>query len=194
MIVALEGLLGSGKSTTAKRIGARDGNQYFHELSDRHPFLDAFYSDVEKYTFETELVFVLLHYHQFRDLPKSEKGIVITDYSPVKDVVFADMNLEGADLKLFSDLYERTSGSLRLPDLTIYLDVGVPLALDRISSRGREYEKGFDPAYLESLEAAYANRFDELGEEVAKIEISPSMDELAVEEAVAEVIGRHVGA
>ncbi len=87
MIVALEGLPGSGKTTTAKLLAEKRGGSYVHESSAKHPFLEAFYSDIERYKFETELCFVLLHYHQYRDLQRDTQDLVILDYSPIKGLV-----------------------------------------------------------------------------------------------------------
>jgi deoxyguanosine kinase len=113
MIVALEGIPGAGKTTTAKLLADRmDNTKYVHESAADQPFLKDFYSNMERYKLETELCFVLLHY-QYRDLTNEENGdTVILDYSPVKDLVFADVNLTGVDYEVFSTVYKRTSGSL----------------------------------------------------------------------------------
>jgi deoxyguanosine kinase len=178
VVISLEGLPGSGKTTTAELLADLEGIAYAHERSEDVPFLKDFYSNIERYTFEAEVCFVLVHYHQYRDLKKS----TVLDFSPVKDLVFADMNLKGRDYEIFSSIYERTSGACKLPDLGVFLELDIDHLLERIEKRGREYEKEFDRDYLESLQKAYETRFNELGESVGKVQInrSDSREEVAV--------------
>jgi deoxyguanosine kinase len=177
MIVSLEGLPGCGKTATAKLVAELEGIAYVHERSNEVPFLDAFYSDIERYRLETELCFVLVHYHQYRDLAEA----AVLDYSPVKDLVFADLNLAGPDYELFHAVYARTSGSLPRPARAVYLDLEHEHVLERIAARGRKYERDFDRSYLARLRDAYEQRLHELGESVARIPVarSDSPDDVA---------------
>jgi deoxyguanosine kinase len=168
VIISLEGLPGSGKTTTAKLLAASVGMDYAHERSATVPFLEDFYSDVERYTFETELCFVLVHYHQYRDLKRS----TVLDFSPAKDLVFADVNLEGREFDLFRSIYDHTSGSCPLPDFTVFLHLEIDHLLDRIAERGRTFEAGFDPAYLEAVGRGYLGRYEELGKTVTRVDVS----------------------
>lgn len=157
----------------AKLVAEELGGEYVHERSADHPFLDAFDRDIPRYTLETELCFVLLHYHQYRDLDRGR--LVLLDYSPVKDLVFADLNLDSGDHELFEALYARTSGSLPTPDLTVFLDLELELILTRIRQRGRDYEHGIDPAYLAGLRDAYMRREAELGSRVQRLTVGTAM-------------------
>ncbi len=168
LIVSLEGLPGSGKTTTAKLVAELEGISYVHERSKEVPFLEAFYLNVERYKLETELCFVLVHYHQYRDLNEP----AVLDYSPVKDLIFADLNLDGPDHELFNAVYARTSGSLPRPARAIYLDLEHDHLLERIGARGREYERDFDSGYLTRLRELYEQRFDELAQTVARISVA----------------------
>jgi deoxyguanosine kinase len=189
MIVALEGLPGAGKTTTARLLAESRGCAYVHESSANHPFLESFYSDIERYKLETELCFVLLHYHQYRDLRIVELGMMILDYSPVKDLVFADLNLSGPDYDLFVTLYAHTSGSLPPPDVAVFLDLDIAHALARIRERGRDYERDMDPTYLQRLREAYERRHQELGVRVERVKVEPEWTRAEVMAAVGSAIG-----
>lgn len=187
MIISLEGLPGAGKTTTAKLIAEMRGWEYHHERSADHPFLDAFYSDIERYKFETELCFLLLHYHQLRDLDPARP--IVLDYSPVKDLIFADLNLREVDYDLFVSLYERTSGSLPLPDVAVFLELGLDHTLDRIQKRGRKYEQDIEPEYIRSLGDAYQARYSGLGQRVELVKVAPTATRDDIASAVSAVLG-----
>ena len=189
MIVALEGLPGAGKTTTAQLMAERPGVTHVHERSGEHPFLSAFYTDVERYKLETELCFVLLHYHQYRDLEADDGAVMVLDYSPVKDLVFADLNLTGPDYDVFTAVYGHTSGSLPLPDMTVYLDLSVDHTLERIRTRDRPYERAIEPNYIRRLADVYAARMEHLGQKVERVTIEPAWTTEQVAEAVAQAAG-----
>jgi deoxyadenosine/deoxycytidine kinase len=180
VIVSLEGLPGSGKTTTAKLVADLAGMAYAHERSADVPFLDAFYSAPERYKLETELCFVLVHYHQYRDLEES----AVLDFSPVKDLVFADLNLAGSDREVFRSVYDRTSGSLPRPDAAVFLDLDHGHLLERIAARGRPFERDFPPAYLKGLGEMYERHFEDLGKAVGRVQVTRPDSPAEVAEAV----------
>src|ERR1700683_3045469 len=151
--IAIEGCIGSGKTTTAKLLASLFKVEYLEERSSSHPFLEAFYTDVEKYALETELAFALIHYHQLVHLDASLR--CVRDFTIEKDMIFAEMNLKGSDLDLFKNQYAYLRDRLRYPTLTIILDVPLELLVHRIKLRGRSYEKDIPPEYLANLSKRY---------------------------------------
>jgi deoxyguanosine kinase len=115
---------------------------------------------------------------------------VLLDYSPVKDLVFADLNLHGSDHELFEAVYARTSGSLPVPDVAVFLELDLDLdhILQRIRDRGREYERDIDPAYLAGLRDAYGRRHAQLGSRVERLPVDPAMTPTDVASAVASIV------
>src|SRR5438552_1429890 len=121
MRVAIEGGIATGKTMAPTLVAEQLGWSPVVEQTARHPFLADFYADMDRYKLETELGFVLLHYHQLHVL---DNGVnVVADFSQGKDLIFARINLEGEDLELFELLYKRLSGRLDFPELTIVLDL-----------------------------------------------------------------------
>ncbi|WP_162207993.1 deoxynucleoside kinase, partial [Thermus aquaticus] len=84
---------------------------------------------------------------------------VVADYLLDKDPIFASLNLEGPEWDLYLELYRELAPKVPPPDLTVYLRAPVPVLLDRIARRGRPFERGMDPAYLEALSEAYERQF-----------------------------------
>src|SRR6266446_6288505 len=99
MIIAVEGPIGSGKTTTATLLADRMGVPAILENTVAHPFLQDFYADPAKHAIQTELAFLLIHYHQLNDLPQAVH--IVTDFAPAKDLAFAIMNLTDSELNLF---------------------------------------------------------------------------------------------
>src|SRR5437868_13596357 len=111
-MIAIEGCIGSGKSTTARLVAEALGWNTLLEKTKLHPFLEDFYTDPDKYAIETELNFVLLHYNQLHPLDHSQS--VVSDFSPAKDLIFARMNLRGPDLALFEHVYRALMIKVRM--------------------------------------------------------------------------------
>ena len=118
-MIAIEGCIGSGKSTTARLVAEAIGWKTVLERTDVHPFLSDFYTNPSKYAIETELNFVLLHYNQLHPLGQGQ--YIVTDFSPAKDLIFARMNLQEPDLSLFEHVYEGLIGKISMPDLVVFL-------------------------------------------------------------------------
>jgi len=161
MYVAVEGVIGVGKTTLTSLLARRLGAEALQEVVEENPFLPLFYQDPLRYGFKVQVFFLLSRYKQL--LPLSQPRLfadgVIADYLFDKDAIFAAMNLSGDEWDLYSDLYSSLSPKLPVPDLTIYLRAPLPVTLERIRRRGRVFEKEIDPGYLERLGQSYEHHF-----------------------------------
>jgi len=171
--IAVEGCIGVGKTTWARALAsARQGCLILEEF-DKNPFLTAFYADPAGNVIETELQFLLTHYHQLKQFPKraNETAEMFTDFTFFKDAIFAESNLiDPADKGMFDTLYSFLSAKLRAPDLVIYLRGSDRLILDRIRQRGRSTEMQADSAYFVRLNHAYERFFSRFNGPVSMID------------------------
>jgi deoxyadenosine/deoxycytidine kinase len=160
--VAIAGNIGAGKSTLTGLLGQRLGWEPFYEAVADNPYLADFYADMTRYAFHSQMFFLsrrLRHHRRLLDYP----GSVIQDRSVYEDAeIFARLlyeqgHIEERDYRTYRELYEVLVLFLPPPDLVVYLRASVPTLLKRISSRGREFERGITPEYLEQLNAFYAS-------------------------------------
>jgi len=160
--VAIAGNIGVGKSTLTGLLGQRLGWEPFYEAVADNPYLADFYADMTRYAFHSQMFFLsrrLRHHRRLLDFP----GSVVQDRSVYEDAeIFARLlheqgHIEERDYRTYRELYEVLVLFLPPPDLVVYLRASVPTLLKRISSRGREFERGITPAYLEQLNAFYAS-------------------------------------
>lgn len=160
--IAIEGCIGAGKTTWARALASARQTCFVLEEFDKNPFLSAFYADPVGNVLETELQFLLTHYHQLKQKPPQADGILetFTDFAFFKDLIFAETNLmDHADKCLFDTLYNYLSARLKPPDLVIYLRGSDKLILDRIRQRNRSMEMQIDEAYFVRLNRAYEHFF-----------------------------------
>ena len=184
--LAIEGCIGSGKSTTARLTSTKLKWPLLHEEATSHPFIDDFYADPHRYAPETELVFALIHYHQLHQL--DQRTNFVSDFSPGKDVIFARMNLKGHDLSLFEYLYSRLIKRVSKPSLVVFLDADPDELIRRIRKRGRPYEQSMPLSYLRRLRKFYKDNLHELGEKVRVVEVKKGESQTEVFRKVWAVI------
>lgn len=155
--VALEGLIGAGKTTLARRFAEHwKGRTVLEEFED-NPFLPRFYNDQQRYAFSVELSFLAQRYHQLKRVGERSlfEPVTVADYSIGKSLVFASVTLPPDERALFTDLYTIMYGGLPKPDLLVYLHLPIDRIRDRIRSRGRSYEQAIPVEYLERLQEGY---------------------------------------
>ncbi len=155
--IAIEGLIGAGKTTLAKRLATQWNGRLVLEEFDENPFLPKFYDDQERYAFAVELSFLAQRYHQLKRTTEQDlfSQCTIADYSLGKSLVFANVTLAPDEYALFRDLYQIMYGDLPQPELIVYLHLGIDRVRERIRSRGRSYEQRIGAEYLMRLQARY---------------------------------------
>lgn len=155
--MAVEGLIGAGKTTLARRLAADlDGRLVLEEFDD-NPFLPRFYAEPERFAFSVELSFLAQRYHQLKQVTHQDlfRPLTIADYSLGKSLVFAHVTLQQDEYALFRDLYTIMHGDLPRPELIVYLHLGMERLQERILSRGRNYEQRIGADYLMKLQERY---------------------------------------
>ena len=155
--IAIEGNIGSGKTSLASKIASDFKSELILESFSDNPFLPKFYKDPEKYGFSLELFFMSERYHQLKDKISSDLFFnnKISDYFFMKSRIFAKTNLQRDELLLFEKLFDIMLASLPAPDLLVYLHSDIKRLQANIKKRGREYEQNIKDSYLESIQDSY---------------------------------------
>ena len=155
--VAIEGVIGVGKTTLAAKLGESLGARVVLEQFEENPFLKDFYRDPERYAFQTQIFFLLTRYKQQRDLFQADlfQRFLVTDYIFEKDKIFAYLNLQDEELKLYETLVNSIEHNISAPDLVVYLQSSVPRLMANIKDRGRAFESHMSEAYIKELNEAY---------------------------------------
>src|SRR3989442_932657 len=142
-LIAVEGCIGAGKSTLTSILSKRLKVTQILEDSERHPFLEAFYSAPTEHAFETELGFVLLHYHQLKQVwsIRGSNRVFLSDFAFEKDEIFPRLTLRSRmERQYFAALYRQLKGRLPTPEVIIYIRCTTAFLMERIRRRGRPYE------------------------------------------------------
>jgi len=156
--LAIEGVIGVGKTTLARLLQPRFDAELLLEVFEENPFLSDFYADRERYAFQTQIFFLLSRYRQQQRVRLNDRPL-IADYTFAKDRLFAHLNLQGDELEMYERVHRALAEKITLPDLIVYLRAGLETLMARIAMRDRPYERGMDPAYIESVRQAYEDHF-----------------------------------
>lgn len=155
--IAIEGVIGVGKTTLARMISERLGARLVLERFEENPFLPKFYEDAEHYAFQTQMFFLLSRYKQQQELFQADlfHNFVITDYIFEKDKIFAYLTLADEELKLYETLLGAIEKTIPTPDLVVYLQSSVDRLMANIRARGRKMEENMSEEYIKDLNEAY---------------------------------------
>ena len=162
MYVAIEGVIGVGKTTLARLLQPSFDAEIILEVFEENPFLSDFYSDRERYAFQTQIFFLLSRYHQQRRTIHEIIGTgknLFADYTFAKDALFASINLKGDELDMYHKVHEALAEKIKKPDLLVYLQASTDTLMQRIALRDRPYERQMESAYIDELNHAYEDFF-----------------------------------
>lgn len=163
--IAIEGVIGAGKTTIAAFLAQHFGAKLLLEEYEENPFLIKFYEDKNKYSFPLELSFLASRYHQDKnEIEKRDlfQDIIISDFVLYKSLVFASINLKADELELYKKLFQIMFHQIPVPDLTIYIYQSIDTLKSNILQRGRDYEINIKDSYLEQLNENYLAYFKQL--------------------------------
>lgn len=156
--IAVEGPIGVGKTSLSQAIA---DTQQFHQLKeivDENPFLNKFYDNIEEWSFQTEMFFLCNRYKQLSDTKTEiliEQKPVVADYHIFKNLIFAKRTLRPEEYVKYEEIYKILTKDMPIPNVIVYLHASQDTLMQRISQRGRDFEKNMDPAYLQQLAEDY---------------------------------------
>ena len=159
--IAIEGPIGVGKTALAKRLAENLDAELVLEEVDGNPFLERFYRDGSSAALPAQMFFLFARARQIEDLRQSDlfASTRISDYLFTRDRLFAELNLDVEELKLYDQIVANLDVDPPVPDLVIYLQASVDALLHRLARRNASYDRFVDRAYLEKLCDAYARFF-----------------------------------
>ena len=159
--VVVEGAIGVGKTSLVRLLAERMQARLVLEEVEENPFLKDFYRDLGQFAFQTQMHFLFSRYQQQRSLRQMDlfSERMVADYLFQKDRIFANLNLSERELALYEKMVGWLEMDVMKPDVVVYLQAGTDRLLDRISRRGRAYERDIDRGYLNALNEAYNHFF-----------------------------------
>jgi deoxyadenosine/deoxycytidine kinase len=159
--VAVEGPIGSGKTTVVDRLAERLEAKKLVEDWSANPFLRSFYDARPGAAFQAELFFLLSRYRQQQDLLQRQlfTQATLVDYVFERSRLFAYLNLDDSELLIYDKLYSLLAESVPRPDLVVYLQAPTEVLLRRVKARGRPEESQLAEEYLAEVNRAYNHYF-----------------------------------
>ena len=159
--IVIEGPIGVGKTSLVVKLAELINGRALLEEPGGNPFLPGFYQDPSRYGLSAQLYFLLQRVNQVRDLSRSTlvSSVTIADFMLDKDPLFAAINLDDAEFKLYDGIYRHLRPHAPVPDLVLYLQAAPEILIERVRRRRVEFERGITLEYLTKLSEAYARFF-----------------------------------
>lgn len=176
--IAVEGPIGVGKTSLAKRLAESFDGDLVLESSVENPFLEQFYRSGRKVALPAQLFFLFERSRQLEALRQSDMfaPVRIADFHVSRDRLFAELNLSQDEMGLYTQIYDKLDIDVPVPDLVIYLQASVDALMSRISRRGVDYERLIDRGYVERVAETYARFFHDYDESPLLIVNASSID------------------
>lgn len=159
--IVVEGPIGVGKTTLARRLAESFGSDLILEGADENPFLERFYDNPRAAALQTQLFFLFQRVRQLQNMQQADlfTPVRIADFLMEKDRLFAELTLDEEEFKLYEQVYQHVAIKGPRPDLVVYLQAPVEILRKRIAERGRPYERSLDQDYLRRLSESYMTFF-----------------------------------
>lgn len=189
--VCIEGNIGSGKSTLAKALHKKWSALYMPEIFEENHLLPLFYTNPKPFAFSMEYSFLINRFEQITNILKTNKKLIVSDYSFYKSLWFAKVNLPKKEFRIFEKHFNTLAALLPKPDLIVYLDTSVKNLEKNIKKRARPYEQQMAPSYLKSIEKSYKMGMAPLGK-IKKLTIPVKNYHPALESELTGIIENYI--
>ena len=159
--LVVEGPIGAGKTSLARRLGEQLGADLLLEQPAENPFLARFYQDMPRYALPTQLFFLFQRAKQIEPLAQTDmfRSPTVSDFLLDKDSLFARITLTGDEFALYQRIYEALRPHAPAPDLVVYLQAQPDILVDRVRRRAALFERGISEEYLALLAESYTRFF-----------------------------------
>ena len=159
--IAIEGPIGVGKTALARRLADSLSADLVLEEFEENPFLERFYRDGRSAALPAQMFFLFARARQIGEMRQSDlfSNVRISDYLFTRDRLFAELNLDAEEFKLYEQILENLAVDAPVPDLVIYLQASVDSIMQRLARRNSPYDRFVERSYLERLTEAYSRFF-----------------------------------
>lgn len=190
-LIVVEGPIGVGKTSLAKRLALEFGSDPVLEQAEDNPFLERFYRNPRAGALPAQLFFLFQRARQLEDLNQQDlfsSSVRVSDYLLDKDRLFARLTLDDEEYALYDQVHTRLAIDSPRADLVVYLQAPVDVLMERIARRGIRYEALIERAYLERLMSAYARFFHEYDASALLIVNAANVDFVGNDEDYAQLL------